>query len=68
MVYAPTAAVSPRDVSSVIFNVPLLTVTAPVKVLDDDGDNVSVLVVDVFFVMLPVPEMAPESVWLADDE
>jgi hypothetical protein len=52
----------------VIFNVPLLTVTAPVKVLDDDGDNVSVLVVDVFFVMLPVPEMAPESVWLADDE
>lgn len=66
--YAPTAGVSPRDVSSVIFNVPLLTVTAPVKVLDDDGDNVSVLVEDVFFVMLPVPEMALVSVWLADDE
>jgi hypothetical protein len=55
-------------VSSVIFNVPLPTVTAPVKVLDDDGDNVSVLVEDVFFVMLPVPEMALVSVWLADDE
>jgi hypothetical protein len=57
-------------VSSVIFSVPVLIVTAPVKVLDDDddGDNVSVLVEDVFFVMLPVPEMALVSVWLADDE
>ena len=68
MVYAITPAVSPSDVFSVIFSVPVLIVTAPVNVLDDDGDNVSVLVVDVFFVMLPVPEMAPESVWLADDE
>lgn len=68
MVYAPPAAVSPSDVFSVTFSVPLLTVTLPVNVLDDDGESVSVLVLDVSFVRFPDPVMTPESVWFADDE
>jgi hypothetical protein len=68
IVYAAPPLASPSDEFSVIFSVPLLTVVEPLYELVVAGESVRVLVFDVSLVMLPVPVIAPDNVWLVDDE
>jgi hypothetical protein len=46
----------------------LVTVVEPLYELVVAGESVRVLVFDVSLVMLPVPVIAPDKVWLVDDE
>jgi hypothetical protein len=58
-------AVVPRAFACEIATTPAETVVEPLYELL--AESVNVLALEVFLVMVPVPEMAPDNVWLAED-